>query len=198
MRGIRQGSGNSPPDGRTPRPARSVSGPPHGATNLPEGAGRATVGTADQPRIVGDTPPKRSGLPVCPLPPAQPGLRPGVRWAGAPMRPYANRAEAGAVVAAALVELQRERVVVAALPRGGVGVAVPVARLLGAPAHAELRPQARARARARVGGGRRGRGWPGDHGRRHARRTGGVARRAGGGPPPGGTGAGPAARGVSR
>jgi len=49
------------------------------------------------------------------------------------MRPYANRAEAGAVVAAALVELQRERVVVAALPRGGVGVAVPVARLLGAP-----------------------------------------------------------------
>src|SRR6185503_1887327 len=63
MRGIRHGSGNSPPDGRTPRPARSVRAPPHGPTNLPEGAGRATVGTADRLRIVGDTPPKRPGLP---------------------------------------------------------------------------------------------------------------------------------------
>src|SRR5262245_16703500 len=129
MRGIRQGSGISPPDGRTPRPARSVSGPPHGATNLPDETGPSTVGTPDRLRIVGDTPPKRSGLPVRPPPPARPGMRPGA----APMRPYANRAEAGALVAAALVERQRERVVVAALPRGGVGVAVPIARMLGAP-----------------------------------------------------------------
>jgi putative phosphoribosyl transferase len=49
------------------------------------------------------------------------------------MKPYADRAEAGARVAAALVELRRDRVVVAALPRGGVAVAVPIARMLGAP-----------------------------------------------------------------
>ena len=47
--------------------------------------------------------------------------------------PYANRAEAGAALAAALVELQGKRVVVAALPRGGVAVAVPIARALCAP-----------------------------------------------------------------
>ena len=49
------------------------------------------------------------------------------------MKPYADRAEAGARLAAALVELPRDRVVVAALPRGGVAVAVPIARMLGAP-----------------------------------------------------------------
>ena len=49
------------------------------------------------------------------------------------MRPYANRAEAGSFVAEAFAGLKRERVVVAALPRGGVGVALPIARTLNAP-----------------------------------------------------------------
>jgi predicted phosphoribosyltransferase len=46
---------------------------------------------------------------------------------------YADRAEAGAMLAGALVELQGRRVVVAALPRGGVAVADPISRALGAP-----------------------------------------------------------------
>jgi predicted phosphoribosyltransferase len=50
-----------------------------------------------------------------------------------PFSTYVDRAEAGAVLAAALAELQGRRVVVAALPRGGVAVALPIARALGAP-----------------------------------------------------------------
>src|SRR6185503_1796826 len=98
MRGIRHGSGNSPPDGRTPRPARSVRAPPHGPTNLPEGAGRATVGTADRLRIVGDTPPKRAGLPDGHPGSPRPRWSPVVRWAMEPLGPHASRTEAGAVV----------------------------------------------------------------------------------------------------
>lgn len=50
-----------------------------------------------------------------------------------PKRPYANRAEAGAVLASTLTGLEGMRCVVAALPRGGVPVAVPIARELDAP-----------------------------------------------------------------
>jgi putative phosphoribosyl transferase len=67
-------------------------------------------------------------------------------------RPYVDRADAGAVLAAdeRLTGLQGRDVVVLALPRGGVPVAVPVSRALGAvldvvivrklgvPGHAEL------------------------------------------------------------
>ena len=50
-----------------------------------------------------------------------------------PKRPYAGRAEAGAMLASTLTGLKGMRCVVAALPRGGVPVAVPIARELGAP-----------------------------------------------------------------
>ena len=50
-----------------------------------------------------------------------------------PKRPYADRAEAGAVLASTLTGLKGMRCVVAALPRGGVPVAVPIARELDAP-----------------------------------------------------------------
>lgn len=48
-------------------------------------------------------------------------------------QPYADRAEAGRELAAALARRRWERPVVLALPRGGVPVAVEVARALGAP-----------------------------------------------------------------
>jgi len=50
-----------------------------------------------------------------------------------PKRPYADRAEAGAVLASTLTGLEGMRCVVAALPRGGVPVALPIARELDAP-----------------------------------------------------------------
>jgi putative phosphoribosyl transferase len=50
-----------------------------------------------------------------------------------PKRPYADRAEAGALLASTLTGLKGMRCVVAALPRGGVPVAVPIARELDAP-----------------------------------------------------------------
>ena len=50
-----------------------------------------------------------------------------------PKRPFADRAEAGAVLASTLTALKGMRCVVAALPRGGVPVALPIARALGAP-----------------------------------------------------------------
>ena len=50
-----------------------------------------------------------------------------------PMRPYADRAEDGAVLASTLTGLEGTRCVVAALPRGGVPVALPIARELDAP-----------------------------------------------------------------
>ena len=50
-----------------------------------------------------------------------------------PKRPYTDRAEAGAVLASTLTGLSGMRCVVAALPRGGVPVAVPIARKLDAP-----------------------------------------------------------------
>ena len=46
---------------------------------------------------------------------------------------FADRAEAGRLLAERLTSLPRERLVVLALPRGGVPVAVPVARSLAAP-----------------------------------------------------------------
>jgi len=49
------------------------------------------------------------------------------------MKPFAHRAEAGAILALSLAGLRETRCVVAALPRGGVAVALPVARALGAP-----------------------------------------------------------------
>ena len=49
-----------------------------------------------------------------------------------PNRPYADRAEAGSVLASTLTGLKGMRCVVAALPRGGVPVAVPIARELDA------------------------------------------------------------------
>ena len=48
-------------------------------------------------------------------------------------QPYADRAEAGRELGAALARRRWERPVVLALPRGGVPVAVEVARALGAP-----------------------------------------------------------------
>jgi putative phosphoribosyl transferase len=48
-------------------------------------------------------------------------------------RPFADRAEAGEKLAARLAHLGGQDVVVLALPRGGVPVAWPVARALGAP-----------------------------------------------------------------
>lgn len=46
---------------------------------------------------------------------------------------FADRAEAGRLLAERLTSLPRERLVVLALPRGGVPVALPVARRLAAP-----------------------------------------------------------------
>jgi len=46
---------------------------------------------------------------------------------------FADRTEAGQVLAELLIELRGDDVVVLALPRGGVPVAAPVARALGAP-----------------------------------------------------------------
>jgi putative phosphoribosyl transferase len=46
---------------------------------------------------------------------------------------FADRTEAGQVLAELLIELRGEDVVVLALPRGGVPVAAPVAQALGAP-----------------------------------------------------------------
>ena len=50
-----------------------------------------------------------------------------------PKRPYKDRAEAGAVLASTLTGIKGLRCVVSALPRGGVPVAVPIARELDAP-----------------------------------------------------------------
>ncbi|MBZ0146434.1 MAG: phosphoribosyltransferase, partial [Pseudorhodoplanes sp.] len=47
--------------------------------------------------------------------------------------PFANRAEAGARLAAVLVKYCNEQPVILALPRGGVPVAAEVAKALGAP-----------------------------------------------------------------